>query len=370
LKIVILFYVAIVLVNCINSAATNPLISLVGIHAKLIFITIMFLSVEYFSSIERIRSFLWFLLIALSAESILAVIQYRQDPAWWYDTMNISREAKVIDFKNIGREQMTRTGSIFAHAGRFGQFVLIGSIVLLGSAELFRKKISIWVVGITLIFAGGVFIQNSRTVMFLFVLASAVILLSSRYSRSLMAVLSAPFIAVAFWGVGLDNNLLDAYAGSETWKIGRYDSVTGRVDRGWVQIKNAMRDTGVLGHGTGTCSQGMHQVTGSSQMPKENGYAALIWEFGMIGPLLWLAVMGTLLGYGYQAYRQVKHTPYDSLARSIVVLIGASFVLQYIGLQYMENYLVMTHFWAFCGILFALPRLVKSKSATRTPSSR
>lgn len=373
----ILVYGSFVLLQCFNPRIPDPRIPFVGLHSKLLYIPLFFISMAYFDSERKIRSFLTFLVVAVTGESLLALVQYFQDPSWWYRMMNLSEKAEVIIFREytVGGG-LLRTGSIFNNPGRFTQFIIVVSTLLVGSQALFRPRPSssaLWYIGLTTIFAGGVFLQSSRAVFYLFCLSSVAILVL--HGRSLKNKLQALALLLVLIGVThhlstyVDTRIGVFYVESLDPTFKEYDSIGGRINRGFGQLDSSIRRSGLLGHGTGTSSLGrqyVHRPNSSRGLEgKENGYAALIWELGLLGPLFWILLMGTLLLRGWQAYGRVRETNYGKLAFALVVMIALAFVLQFIGMQYLENYLVVTHFWAFAGLLFSLERIAGGRVAGR-----
>jgi hypothetical protein len=351
-------------IQCFNPNVPGLAIPLVGIHAKLLYVALLFIGMAYFDSDEKVTHFLLFLVVAVAVESVIALLQYFRDPGWWYATMNLNPDAEVIGMRSYTTGGFVKTGSIFNNAGRFSQFMVVVSILVLGAQFVLAKSRwmgMLWYVSIIAVFAGGIVLQSSRAVFYLFCLAAiGILFLEGRsVARRLNAVvLAGMFFVVLKWGVtDIDPRLAQFYLSSSSLNTSfdEYDAIGGRVRRGLLQMESSIAEAGWLGHGTGTASQGTHHFGYGA--PKENGYAALIWEFGLLGPLLWIWMMATLLWKGIGVYRRVSRGPYGRLAFSVVVLIGFAFVLQYVGLQYLENYLVITHFWAFVGLLFALPEL-------------
>jgi hypothetical protein len=375
LALPLFLYAIITVIQCFNPEVPNLLIPLVGLHAKLLYIPLFFIARAYFDSELKVRHFLTFVMLVLALESVIALVQYFRDPSWWYMTLNISPDAEVIGYRTYDTgEGLLKTGSIFIHAGRFTQFVLVVSIVILGFRMIFREQPGlsfIWTLTVVVVFAGGILLQSSRAVFYLFSFSSVIILFVHAYSIKIMTktpILLIALLGIVCWGTTkIDERILDFYLAHSSLDISfeEYDSIGGRINRGLLQLQSSIEQSGIWGHGTGTSSQGLHHITGTKEMPKENGYAALIWEFGVLGPMLWLFLMGTLLVHAWRAYQSVRSTIYSQLAFSIVVMISFSFLLQYIGLQYLENYLVVTHFWTFAGMLFALPNLSANSTGGR-----
>ncbi len=63
-----------------------------------------------------------------------------------------------------------------------------------------------------------------------------------------------------------------------------------------------------------------------------------------------------------------RKTDYSKHAFSFIVLLLAVLVLQYVGMQYLENYIAALHFWTFMGLLFSLPKLANKPDGNLTSS--
>jgi cell division protein FtsW (lipid II flippase) len=245
-------------------------------------------------------------------------------------------------------------------------------LAVLGSQTVFRGNrllSAIWFVSLFQTFVGGVFLQNSRTVFYLFSIGALIIVFagaSRGRQRGLVLAAGGLLLGALLLMTMLQPQILDLYQRALDPSLEEWDSAGGRVQRGLTQINNAIAQSGLIGHGTGSSSLGLQYVTGSTSMPKENGYAALIWEFGPIGPLVWLFLMGSLIFRGWYVYRRLTSTAYAQLALAMSLMFGFALVLEFAGLQYLENYLVITHFWALAGMHFALPRILETERVLKT----
>ncbi len=371
------------LLQSFNPRIEQPLLPLVGFHAKLFYIPLMFLSRAYFDSYPKLRQFLIFFVLALGMESGVAILQYFRDPQWWYSLLDIDPKEEVVGFRSFGLgEGLLKTGSVFNNPGRFSSYVTVATAIVLGSFDLFHEKrrlLFLWIIGMGATFIGGVLLQSGRTTFYVFLaLCFAVFLL---YGRSLKTKFKILFFALPLillfsnWIImKSDPNIKKMYVESITGVRGGADTATDRVRRGHIQIQASLTAAGLVGHGTGTSSQGRHRFSVrdaygkyGTAVGKENGYAALIWEFGPLGPLVWIFLMGTLLNRSWKVYRSVRDTRYSRLAFSIVALILSMFVILYTSIQSVENYLVAMHFWTFVGILFALPKLLSKEGPREEP---
>ena len=163
-------YILMVGFQCFNPNIQHPLLPLVGIHSKLLYILLLPISTAYFDSGWKVRQFLGFLLLALALESAVAMLQYFNDPHWWYTMLSLNSKAEVIGQRPYAMtETLLKTGSIFNNPGRFGQLVIMCFIVCLGSFSVFNRSRllrAFWVLCVATIFVGGVLIPSGRAIFY------------------------------------------------------------------------------------------------------------------------------------------------------------------------------------------------------------
>ncbi len=134
-----------------------------------------------------------------------------------------------------------------------------------------------------------------------------------------------------------------------------------------------------IGHGIGTQSLGVQYVArlageaANAKLPQmwlEEGYATMITELGILGPILWLAWTLSFLYSACRAALRVKGTPLFPVALSIVWFgFLLLFPFTYGGLQPYQNFVLNAYFWLLTGVLFRLPALVSRPSRQFTVNS-
>jgi hypothetical protein len=154
-------------------------------------------------------------------------------------------------------------------------------------------------------------------------------------------------------------------------------------DRAWdYPVKNlslALTDPDwLLGHGIGTQSLGVQyvaRVVGQDvddsihRFNLENGWALLIFELGVLGPILWLGWSLTFIYAAYQAALRVKGTPLFPVALSILwFAFLLLFPFTFAGFQAFQNFVISAYFWVLAGVLFRLPALSTQNSFQRADS--
>ncbi len=122
-----------------------------------------------------------------------------------------------------------------------------------------------------------------------------------------------------------------------------------------------------VGHGIGTASLGVQYVTmlvgekTAAKLPNwglEEGYATMICELGILGPILWIFWTVSFLIAACRAALRLKGTYLFPVALAIVwygfLLL---FPFTYGGLQPYQNFVMNAYFWLLTGVLFRLPTL-------------
>jgi hypothetical protein len=122
-----------------------------------------------------------------------------------------------------------------------------------------------------------------------------------------------------------------------------------------------------IGHGTGTSTLGVQYVAkivgadvdaSIGRWNLEEGFATMIWELGILGPILWLVWTVSFAHTTWKAVLRVKGTRMFPLAISIwwfgFLLL---FPFTFGGWAPYQNFVYNAYFWLLTGILFSLPRL-------------
>ena len=122
-----------------------------------------------------------------------------------------------------------------------------------------------------------------------------------------------------------------------------------------------------VGNGIGVASLGTQYVTQlvgvrSLGLGAESGYATLIIEFGILGPLVWTLWTFSLFFAAWRVVRKLKQTPFFPIGFAIFwyafILLGP---FTFYGLNVYQNYLTNAYLWLVIGILFRLPELLKEE---------
>jgi hypothetical protein len=126
------------------------------------------------------------------------------------------------------------------------------------------------------------------------------------------------------------------------------------------------------GNGTGVASLGTQYVVRAFGVPKlyvggESGYALLIAEFGLLGPVVWTIWTVSVFIAGWKVVKRLRQTPFFPIGFAIfwyVFMLLGPFTFQ--GLNGYQNYLTNAYLWLIIGILFRLPSLLSETRALAT----
>ncbi len=367
----VLFGLAVV--QAFNPAIQHPLQPVIGLHAQFLYIPMFLVAYQYFDSEERIRQFLLFTFTLTALESLLTLPQMIFGPSWWYAIVGKPDTLEMFVGRAGARagEDFFRPSSIFANAGRFYQYLSVVATIMVGGLFHFQQKRDrLLAYGCFFSLCVGVFITSGRTTVYLLVAAIALFLLvrMSRLGARVRVTFAVAGAACAMlWIVPpmlgkqaeFIQNLLVAPVSSFDPSAGN-DNLFGRLMRYGTALQRATSEAGWTGHGLGSNSLGLYFI-GLQTTGEEPGYAALVWEYGIAGLVLWLALMGTVWVRSLRAYRRLRGTPYQALGLAVVALVSFAFIYQYIGYQILQNYLVTIYFWTFAAMLFALQRLAEQE---------
>lgn len=273
--------------------------------------------------------------------------------------------------------------SVFVSAGRFGFYLIMAFIIVMGTAGYLllegskgRKTVFLAVAFL----GGGALFSGSRGAV-VYVAASLLILAVGflwgapwRWGQAhrMVKAIRRSFIvgALAIAAILL---LFPDQAGSRiafyTETLLPSSSAYAVTNRSWdYPIENLMSVFGepnwILGNGIGIASLGAQYVAKLVHQPLpglwvEEGYGVLIIELGIIAPFLWFLWTGGLLYFCWKIVRQLRETRFFPIALAI---FWYSFLLLYPftygGLSAYQNYVCNAFLWLMVGILFRLPDLL------------
>jgi hypothetical protein len=378
------------LVQCFNPGSPSEWYGLLGLKLYFYYIPLMFVG---YALLRTERDLHRFLVVNVGLAAPIALIGILQ-AIIGLDFLNPKGGKDIEELGHLVR--MTPSGllvprppSVFVSDGRFADFLGFAFVLGLGTAGylLLRTKRgrkivfpAVALVALATVLSGGrgVFVNAvvSSLVLSAAMLWGAPAKLGEGYRlvkairRSLVAVVIAMSLAVILFP-----DVIGARWAfyRETIALDSPDSET--ADRAWDypvgNLIKALSDPGwMTGHGIGTASLGVQYVSRIMEVPPvtifvESGYGNLILEFGILGPVLWLAWTSILVLFAFKVMLQLKGTWAFPVAASIVWF--AFFLLfprTYGGLQGYQDYVLNAYFWLLVGVLFRLPALVAQEAVS------
>jgi hypothetical protein len=335
---------------------------------------------------DDLRRFLVVSMVLAGVISLVGIIQ----AIVGLDFLNPRGAADIDELGHLTRYSpsgiaVLRPPSVFVSDGRFGAYLMLIFIVGIGAAGylLLRsgrgRNVVFPAVGLV---AAAALLTGSRGA-FLYVGASALVLsvgmlwgapprvgatyrLVKAIRRSFVVVVVTVSVAAiifpdvvgahwSFYRETLAPGSANFEAGTRIW------------DYPFQELRNVFADSHwVWGNGIGTGSLGVQYVNRIMEVPAstvagaENGYANLIIELGILGPVLWLVWTVSLLFAALRTTLRLKGTWAFPVAFSILwFAFLLLFPITWGGIVQYQNFVTNAYFWLSVGILFLLPDLVK-----------
>jgi hypothetical protein len=374
------------LIQIFNPGSPHVLYGLLGFKIYFFYVPMMYVGYALIRTDEDLRKFL---VVNAALAGIIAALGITQ-AIMGHSFLNPSnlapelRELGELDKASpLTNQIFSLPSSVFVSAGRLANYLILASILLIGSSGyllLYTRKSRRLVFVVTAIVGGAVLLSGSRGALV--------------YSAASVLVLALGFLWGAPWRLGQAHRMTKAIRRSfigaalgltailvifptevgsrlafyqET--LSPYSSAYEAGYRTWeYPIHNLMLaftyPNWVMGYGIGTASLGTQYVSKLLGRPPfnlwvEEGYGQLIIEMGIVAPFLWIAWTAALLYSMWQVLRSLKQTRFFPIAFAI---FWYSFLLLYPftygGLAPYQNFVCNAYFWLMVGIFFALPEIL------------
>jgi len=372
------------LAQVFNPGSPSLVYGLLGLKLYFYYIPLMFVGYAMLRTELDLRSFLFVNIVLAAVISLVGILQ----TIVGLDFLNPHGGEDIELLGHLVRVSpsgllVARPPSVFVSDGRFAQYLILASILVLGTAGYLllrpgrgRKLVfpSLGLVVLAATLSGGrggfVYVVASTLVLAVGMLWGAPSGVGQGYRlvkairRSFIFVVLAVSLAVAFFPDVIGTRL-SFYR--ETILPGRQHSEAGT--RAWdypvSQVQWALSDPRwAIGHGIGTASLGIQYVSRILEVPRtniatESGYGIMILELGILGPILWLLWTSSLILAAYKVVLRLKGTWAFPVAFSILwFAFLLLFPMTFGGIQAFQNFVFNAYFWLLVGVLFRLPDLV------------
>ena len=367
------------IIESFNPQLPNLLFAGLGLHTYIWYVPLLFLGYYMFEDKESLLKFLRILVYTSIPLFLVAVYQYQfydtGSPfvrplleTWQFHAYAPGQDAEGIKFIT----------SVFAQATRYARFSLLLFFLGLGLWFYPKNKLThkILLFISTLSAALGIFLSGARIAMFLLILGAILWagfyfkkqilkILMLRLTRTLVPIL-AILLIVSFFSIFGFKDIAGFFI--DGFKNFKGNIIEIRV----AAIPFAIQNSGLLGSGTGSLSQGSNYIFGGEQwiqqISSEKGAGASediiykVWfDLGFIGVLLFLIFYSQMfIGWLKEVIRS-KGTPLYSLSFSLFfffLLMTFWFVK---GHQIFGETITQIHFWFFMGVLFRLKYLASNQ---------
>jgi hypothetical protein len=385
-------FIGLGLVQVFNADSPSPLYGLMGLKIYFYYVPLMYVGYAFLRDEEDLRRFLVF---NMGLAAVIASIGIAQSVIG-LSFLNPSGGVDIDYLANLTRYThagvaVSRPPSVFVSDGRFAWYLVLAFIIGLGTAGylLLKSHKGRKVVFSALLLVSVAAMMSGSRGCASYVVISGLVLsaallwgapprqleayrLFKAIRRSYVVAALGLFLMLAvfpeavgarwsFYSETMDPRSEYYEASFRAWDYPEQNLMLAFTDPEWL-----------LGHGIGTSSLGVQYVAkivgpevddSIHRMNLEEGFATLLFELGILGPILWLIWTGTFVYASWKAVLQVKGTSTFPLAICIwwfgLVLL---FPMTFAGFAPYQNYVYNAYFWLLTGILFSLPRLNEQSS--------
>jgi hypothetical protein len=381
-------FFALGLAQMFNSGSPSILYGILGMKLYFYYVPLMFVGYALLRDEKDLHRFLVANVALAAPIALLGIAQ----SVFGLDFMNPHAGADLELLGHLTRYTqsgvaVSRPPSVFVSDGRFDEYLVLAAILGIGAAGylLLRTKRGRKIVFPALALLGLAAMLSGSRGSAVWVGASALFLSAGMLwgappraaeTYRLVKAIRRTFIVIAlslslgtvlfpqaigarwqFYAETLDPRSEYYEVSYRAWDYPVNNFLLAFTDRDWV-----------VGHGIGTQSLGVQYVAklvgqdvddSIGRFNLENGWATLIWELGVLGPILWVLWSVSFVYAAWKATMRVKGTPLFPVALSIfwyafLLLLPLSFE----GLSGYQNFVINAYFWVLAGILFRLPKLV------------
>jgi hypothetical protein len=369
-----------------NPNSPSILYGLLGFKIYFYYVPLLFLGYAFLRHEEDLRKFLLVNALLAAVISSLGIAQAILGNSFLNPA---SLAPELQDMGDLYKESplthriVSVPDSVFVSSGRYDLFLILMTILMLGSAAYMALagKRSRNLIFIAIGIVGAAVLLNGARSPVMYSLGSALVLGTAilwgapwrqrQAYRSLNVVRRALTVTVlalaaiififpdesasriALYSETLLPNSSAYEVGFRTWDYPIANFLATFDDPHWV-----------FGNGTGVCSLGAQYVAKFIGQLKPNigveeGYGAITLEMGIVAPFLWILWTAVLLYYSWKVVKRLRGTRLFPIAFAIFfyafILL---YPLTYNSLAAYQNYMSSAYMWLLLGILFRLPDLL------------
>jgi hypothetical protein len=284
-----------------------------------------------------------------------------------------------------------RPTSFFVSAGRFQNFLIVSWILALGFAGflLMRKQSGRLIAFTTVGVLGAASLLTASRSVFLWTLASAAVVApavmwgAAWSGEQRLRVMKAIVRAAVFVTIGF-TLLVSIFPEEVASRMAIYretlspgSSASEFGFRSWdYPLHNFLAafdyPRWAYGYGTGTASLGVQYVARimharPMNIGVENGYGQLVIELGIVGLLLWIALVYAITRSAWRAAKNLKGTVWFPIGFAIFwFTFLLVFPMSYFGFNAYQDFVMNSYFWLMLGILFRVSEFSRNLPVAQT----
>jgi len=380
----LLLLIAWAVLESFNPALDNVLVPILGLRMSFFYVPMAILGYAY---VKDELSWKRFISLNMTLGVVMGLLGLAQ-AVFGLNFLNPESAWGLRLYQTRGVEaayQVPRPNATFVDAGRFAQYMFV--MMFIGWAGLFWEASSIgkrrrvlWVSLLWGVVLAGLFVSGQRAAICWTLCALPFITFIPlrdglrrkmplrSFWMSLVGAALAVIVILAFLIKASPERFSAAwnYYSTTLSPSSSEGELFTRPVQYWKDTVFAFNESGLFGHGTGTESLGLPYVYhmdlyedfDSSLYRVEGGYASVLWEWGIVGLILWLLWTSAVVWGLARQSRLLKGTGW--YAMGVCTTIYAAFLLFpwfYMGLNFYQQYVAQAYLWFMIGIVYRLPSL-------------
>lgn len=347
-------------VQAFNPSLGSPVIGLFGFKSYFLYVPLVWLSSQMFSTEEKLYQFIRNYLLLLIPVGILAIAQFFSPPTSPLNIYAWGEDGPAVVSSGLGTVRVTGT---FSYLTGYATYLLTCLCLLL--PVISRPQPRLWQV-LTLIEGGLIavtaFMTGSRGLVFgsvLLIVGYGLLLALTSFSsfsvsaRKLILPGTISFLAVSQGGRLAFESFWNRVENAN-------DSLVARILSPFTEPFSNFYLKGLDGYGLGATFQANATIRQAFQLPPgevipvyfENEMGRIGLEVGPIGFFLWYSLRLVLLLTLFKVFLQLTHPFLRQFALSVFVYQGVTLIAQMV-----YNHTANAYHWFFYGFIFLLPYL-------------